>query len=106
MDTLTTLTLLRCMAINSKKAIGPAVLYKECNREISESVPERHQISSVLAVSYRSQKPVFRGVAVSWVRTFSVYLVVSWCVSQLVSYSVPVSARRMSSVLTVLKRSL
>jgi hypothetical protein len=72
MDTLITKALLCCTANNNRKAsvsIGSEGGYIEGNREISQSVPERYQFSSVqfsavLAVSYRRQKPVFRRVAV------------------------------------------
>jgi hypothetical protein len=48
----------------------------------SEWVSLRRQRSTVLAVNYRRRKPVFRRVsAVSRMRSFSVYCVVSWCVS-------------------------
>jgi hypothetical protein len=47
-------------------------------------VSECSESGTVLAVNYRRRKPVFRRVAViSGVRSLSVYLVVSWCVSQL-----------------------
>jgi hypothetical protein len=48
----------------------------------SSSVSVRNQKSTVLAVNYRRQKPVFRRVSVvSGVRSLSLYLVVSCCVS-------------------------
>jgi hypothetical protein len=48
----------------------------------SSSVSLRNKKSTVLAVNYRRRKPVFRRVAVlSRVRSSSVYLVVSCCVS-------------------------
>jgi hypothetical protein len=54
---------------------------RQCVSEAS-SVRLRNQKSTVLKVNYRRLKPVFRRVAVvSQVRSFSVYLVVCYCVS-------------------------
>jgi hypothetical protein len=48
----------------------------------SSSVSLQNQKSTELAVNYRRRKPVFRKAAViSGVRSLSVYLVVSFCVS-------------------------
>jgi hypothetical protein len=54
---------------------------RQCVSE-SSSVSLRNQKSTVLAVNYRKRKPVFRRVSVvSGVRSLSLYLVVSCCVS-------------------------
>jgi hypothetical protein len=70
------------------------VLYKEGHKEISHStavglrgesspVSLQKQKSPVLTLNYRRWKPVFRGVSVvSGVRSLSLYIVVSCCVSQ------------------------
>jgi hypothetical protein len=59
-------------------------LRNQCVSE-SSSVSLRNQKSAVLAVNYRRRKPAFRRVSVvSGVRSLSLYLVVSCCVSQLV----------------------
>jgi hypothetical protein len=57
------------------------VSLRQCVSE-SSSVSVRNQNSTVLNVNYRRQKPVFRRVAViSGVRSLSLYLVVSCCIS-------------------------
>jgi hypothetical protein len=54
---------------------------RQCVSE-SSSVSLRNQKSTVLAVNYRRQKPVFRRVSVvSGVRSLSLYLIVSCCIS-------------------------
>jgi hypothetical protein len=61
------------------------VLYRGGKRE-HQSVNRRSQKTSVLEESPRSEKPVFRTVAVvGYVRSPIVYLVVGWCVSQSVT---------------------
>jgi hypothetical protein len=82
------------IATKSREArfsIGPSKCYikKATEKSVlvyvsqpSESASLRKQKSKVLAVNYRRWKPVFRRVAVvSGVRSFSLYLVVSCCVS-------------------------
>jgi hypothetical protein len=57
------------------------VSLRQCVSE-SSSVSLWNQKSTVLAVNYRRRKPVFRrGSEVSEVRSLSLYLVVSCCVS-------------------------
>jgi hypothetical protein len=57
------------------------VSLRQCVSE-SSSVSLRNQKSTVLVVNYRRRKPVFRRVSVvSGVRSLSLYLVVSCCVS-------------------------
>jgi hypothetical protein len=64
----------------SKRKKSVFISLRQCVSE-SSSVSVRNQKSTVHKVNYRRRKPVFRRVAVvSQVRSFSVYLVVCYCV--------------------------